>query len=377
MATVGTSSATSQKEHRPSPSPGKASSEICIKMLEPLGFTDDEKEQLVTDILALKKRQIQEFLVQLELPKSGTKAELRSRIEESLLDGTISPEQIVRYLDEVVPWGKQHVYLYGGPKTSMADWKDVGWFEAHLKQHRLGKYLNAVLPLMLPEQMKISSILHNGRRIRVIAIKKREWDERDPEYDESKQTEAGEAVKLRAFVHRVMRGLVAFEWDLISNTAFLQISQLPRGVKYEEVAEEFFDLTAGWLDISRFPILELRKPIQKLHKLEEDKAGETRSHGINYRTMEGRRLEGKSASPSDPLLGDPVIDTAFATMRDSGVAHLGNFYWLPNGAANPGVNPLESEVHVLVVGQHNRISFPTPNKERAVRYVLSRIRSHC
>ncbi len=211
MATVGTSSATSQKEHQSSPSPGKASSEICIKMLEPLGFTDDEQEQLVTDLLALKKRQIQEFLVQLELPKSGTKAELRSRIEESLLDSTISPEQIVRYLDEVVPWGKQHVYLYGGPKTSIADWKDVGWFKAHLKQHRLGKYLNAVLPLMLPEEMKISSILHDGRRIRVIAIKKREWDERDPDYDESKQTEAGEAVKLRAFVHRVMRGLVAFE----------------------------------------------------------------------------------------------------------------------------------------------------------------------
>jgi hypothetical protein len=40
-------------------------------------------------------------------------------------------------------------------------------------------------------------------------------------------------------------------------------------------------------------------------------------------------------------------------------------------------NPLTSDVHVIVVGAQNRINFPTPNDESSVRYVLSRIRSHC
>jgi hypothetical protein len=40
-------------------------------------------------------------------------------------------------------------------------------------------------------------------------------------------------------------------------------------------------------------------------------------------------------------------------------------------------NPLTSDVHVIVVGAQNRINFPTPNDEPSVRYVLSRIRSHC
>jgi hypothetical protein len=38
---------------------------------------------------------------------------------------------------------------------------------------------------------------------------------------------------------------------------------------------------------------------------------------------------------------------------------------------------LTSDVHVIVVGAQNRINFPTPNDEPSVRYVLSRIRSHC
>ncbi|MCK4873634.1 MAG: hypothetical protein KAS72_13005 [Phycisphaerales bacterium] len=349
---------------------------MSIKTLVAPGFTDAELAQLVTDLLALKKPQIQDFLAQIELPKSGTKAEIRDRIDEALRDGAIPPDRFVRFLDEVTPWGKQHVFLYKGPGASIANWKKADWVEGLLKQHRLGKYLNATLPLALPEKMKVSSILHGERKLRITAIKKREWYERDPQYDESKVTGVGEAIDLRAFIHRVVRGLVAFEWDLTANTAFLQISQLPAGFRYEEVAKEFFDLIGGWLDISRFTIVDLRRPIQKLHELEENGAGETRSHGINYRTLEGRRLEGKSASPTDPLLGDVVIDAALSAIRRSGVGHLGNFYWLPNGATNPCVNPLEAEVHVIIVGQHNRVSFPTPNREQTIRHVLSRIRSH-
>ena len=49
-------------------------------------------------------------------------------------------------------------------------------------------------------------------------------------------------MELRAYVHRVARSLVAFEWDLIANNAFLQISQLPRGFDYDAVANEFLSM---------------------------------------------------------------------------------------------------------------------------------------
>lgn len=341
------------------------------------GFNDDEQALLIADLLALKKTQISEFLSMNELPRSGTKEELRERIEAAIQAGSLTLAGIVQFLDGVIPWGKQHVYLFKGPQTPITDWRDMKWLTKLLKQHRLGKYLNACLPLVLPEKMKVSSILHDASRLRITAVKRRDWWERDSKYDASGTTDEGEDVELRAFVHRVTRSLVAFEWDLVANVAFLQISQLPTGFDYAVVADEFFEPLKKWLDRSKFTLVDLQPPIKALHALEETGAGETRSHGINYRTLQGRRFEGKSATPADSLLGEPSIDAALTAIRKTGVGHLGNFYWLPNTGANPAANPLDAEAHVIVVGFKSRINFPTPNAEETVRYVLSRIRSHC
>jgi hypothetical protein len=350
---------------------------MTVRTLAAPSFTDEEQSLIVTDLLALKKTKIAEFLGQNRLLRSGTKEEIRVRVEEALDDGSLSLTRIVQFLDEVVPWGKQHVYLYDGPKSPIANWRRDEWVSNLLKKHRLGKYLNASLPLILPDKMKLSSVLHDEDRLRISAVKKRDWWERDPDYDDDAETRDGDEIELRAFIHRVTRSLVAFEWDLVSNTAFLQISQLPSKIKYEKVAEEFFGFVSEWLDVKQFSVLDLGPVIKNLHKLEESGAGETRSHGIRYRMLDGRSVEGKSGSPADPLVGDTVIDALLGTVRDKGNGHHGNFYWL-NGESPKQIKcPLEDEAHVIVVGDHNRVSFPTPNDEETVRYVLSRIRSHC
>lgn len=88
---------------------------MSIKTLKAPGYGDEELAQLVTDLLVLKKAQIQDFLGQNKLRKSGTKAEFREWIEEALRDGDLAPECIFQFLGAVIPWGKQHVYLYTGP----------------------------------------------------------------------------------------------------------------------------------------------------------------------------------------------------------------------------------------------------------------------
>ncbi len=347
-----------------------------IETLQPPEFSEDEQTQIITDLLALKKTQISDFLGGNGLPRSGTKEEIRGRIEESLANGSLAFSQLVLFLDEVIPWGKQHVFLYKGPSSSTANWKSTDWVAELLKTHRLSKFLNATLPLALPDKMKLSSILHDSGRLRVTAVKRRDWWERKSEYDNSTQTADGDAIELRAFVHRVTRSLVAFEWNLNSNIAFLQVSQLPTGFRYSEVAEEFFKLTTGWLDIKTFSVVKVASAIKNLHEQEETGTLETRSHGINYRTLQGRRFEGKSASPSDSLLGEPSIDAAMGAVRRSGVGYLGNFYWLPKSRTNGAVNPLDAEAHAIIVASDNRVNFPTANSEQAIRHVLSRIRFH-
>jgi hypothetical protein len=340
-------------------------------------FSDEEQSQIITELLALKKSIIAVFLQRHHLATPGRKDVLRLRIEDQIHNGKLTIEQVLQYLDEVVPWGKQHVFLYQGPQNLNPNWRNESWVDKLLKSHRLKTLLNQKRSLALPAALTISEIAHSEQRLRIVAIRKREWRERCEEYDDSTQTPDGEAVELRAFLHRITRSMVSFEWDFLANTAFLQIAQLPSGLDYDEVADEFKNLIRKWLNLDSFSPVDLRRAIKNLHALEDDGNGEATAHVVNYRLLTGRRFEARSASSADPLVGEASMDIALREIRNSGVGHLGNLYWLPKDCGNGVVNPLTDKIHVILVGERKRVNFPTPNTEADVRYVLSRIRSHC
>jgi len=346
-----------------------------VKLLQPLDYTAEERQALIDFVLALRKTHIQDFLQRMGLPKSGTKVDIRERLQEALDEGRLGYEQLVDFLDSVTPWGKQHVFLYTGPRGDLRPWKDPDQLLDRLKHHRLGRLFNARLPLILPDKLTLSSITHADGRLRVTAVQRREYTERTPEHDDQKETQEGERIILRAYMLHLSRTLVAFEWDLDANTAMLQITQLRRDTLYEEVAPEFFGLIGSWLDIRLFALVDVRRAIRRLHELEGSGQAEARSHGIHYRTLQGRRLSAHSPSPRDSVLGEAVIDRAIDNVGKSGVGHLGNFYWLANIRPGPVPNPLDGDVHVIIVGDKSRINFPTPNTEDVVRYVLHRVRA--
>ncbi|RLC74640.1 MAG: hypothetical protein DRJ03_31600 [Chloroflexi bacterium] len=346
-----------------------------IRLLQPPEYTAEEQRALVDFVLALRKGHIQDLLRRADLPRSGTKHALRERLEAALDEGRLTYEEVVDFLDSVAPWGKQHVFLFNGPRSNLRAWKDPQQFKQLLKRHRVGKLLNARLPLILPDELTLSSITHLDGRLRVTAVQKREYTERAPEHDGRKETDDGEKITLRAYVHHLSRTIVVFEWDLDANTAMLQITQLDRDTLCEEMAKEFFTLVGNWLDIGLFGLVDLRRVIRRLHELERSGQAEVRSHGIHYRSLQGRRVSAHSASPHDSVLGEPVIDQAMDIVSKNGVGHLGNFYWLGGITPGPVSNPLNGDVHVIIVGDKSRINFPTPNTEDVVRYVLHRVRA--
>lgn len=109
----------------------------------------------------------------------------------------------------------------------------------------------------------------------------------------------GDDVELRAFVHRVTRSLVAFEWDLVANVAFLQISQLPTGFDYADVADEFFEPLQPWLDRSKFTLVDLRQPIKALHELEE--SGPAKPARTESTTAPCRVGDSRGRAPAPPI----------------------------------------------------------------------------
>lgn len=346
-----------------------------IKLLDRPDYTAEERQALIDFVLSLRKSHIQDFMKRVELPKSGAKSDLRERLQDALDEGHITYEQLVDFLDSVAPWGKQHVILFTGPRGDLKSWKDPNQVLHRLKQHRMGNLFNAQLPLILPEKLTLSSITQVAGRLRITGVQRCDYNERTPERDEQKEIETGEQIILKAYMQYLSRAVIAFEWDLDANTAMLQITQLHSDSLYEEVAEEFFDLIASWLDIQLFGAVDVRRAIRRLHELEGNGNGETRSHGIQYRTTLGRRLSAHSPSPRDSVLGEPDIDQAMDNVGKNGVGHLGNFYWLAGNKPGPVSNPLKDDVHVIIVGDKSRINFPTPNTEDVVRYVLHRVRA--
>jgi len=282
------------------------------EVLEAPAFTDEERRAVVDFMLALRKSHIQDFLKSIDLPKSGSKSKLREQIQDALDDGRLTAAQLVAFLDTVVPWGKQHVFLFTGPRGDVGSWKDPQHVLDKLKKQQLEHLFNARLPLVLPEKLTLSSITHAAGKLRVTAVQKREYTERAPEHDDTKETDGDGEVILKAYVHHVSRTLVAFEWDLNANAAMLQITQLNRDTLYEEVAKEFYKLVSGWLDSTMFAPVNVRAAIRKLHEMADNGHAEARFHGIDYRTLRGSRLSAKSPSARDSVFADDVIDGAMA-----------------------------------------------------------------
>lgn len=349
-----------------------------IRSLAAPNYTDEERIALIDFVLSLKKSEIERLLREAHLPRTGTKSTLRVRIDEALSSGALDYAEVIGLLDAVTPWGKQHVFLLGGPPMGPGRWLDAESTRRLLLSHDLDHLFNARLPMILPDHLTLSAIDHDGGVLRVVAVEKRMYAERAEEYDEWKGTDTGKPISLRAYVNHVTRTIVTFEWDLRSNTAMLRITQLYRDADYDAVAASFKSLVRDWLEIdAMFLLLDLRGVNKKLYDMEKAGSNEARSHDYQFMSPAGRRVSVRSPSATDSVLGEVEIDAALAGVGDAGVGRLGNFYWLPRVSPGPASNPLASEVHVIIVANKSRINFTTPNSESDVRYVLHRIRAHC
>jgi hypothetical protein len=278
-------------------------------------------------------------------------------------------------VDQLSPWGKQHVYLLDGPRSTLAQkMKQESFLRTQLKPVGLEGLLNASLPLVLPRALRISAIEHTSRHLRVVAVERRESWERDESLDKPGTTEEGETIDFRAYVKDVQRGLVIFEWDLLANVAAVRITQLPARFSYEEKRDEFYRL-CSWIPFADFQPIDLRKVVRKLHEAEEDGRPEARTHVVDYRTKGGRRIMGTSASPEDPLPGEAIVDNALRGVRQGSQGHLGNFYWLPISEVAIDGNILEDRFHTIIVAYHDRINFTVSSSPEVFQYVSSRIRA--
>jgi hypothetical protein len=367
-------------------------------------YTLEEQQLAIASMLRLNNPLINAFLAHHGLKKGNNKAQLQLRITDALEAEVISYADIYKYLHPIESWGRQHIVLFDGPAKNLEEWSDPQWVIAHIENQKLSHLLNIDTPLALPKDLTLSSIKYSNSVLRITAVERREGEVRDPESDYSTETffpgsaktdghvdqptdpsqtediqsqlTIDESIIYRAYRYRIYRGIISFEWDVAANHAFLQISQLPSGEKYEDAITRFDILVSNIIKLGDYSPLCLRSVIARLHELEELRKPEARSQGIAYKTVQGRTIEGKSAAGTLNLLGESVVDTTMSTVRKVSVGHTGNFYWLPPDVnIQDSQNPLTQELHVYLNGDAQRCNFPVLTPESHTRYVLQRIRA--
>lgn len=325
---------------------------------------------------AHKMEFVQAFLRERQLPYSFTKAGLVERLREYLQNGHLRFEELVELLNKIEGWGNQQVYLYQAPGPLSRAWRDIHAVRRILGRTGYGNLLNNPLPLVMPEETTLSSVEWTENRVRFLWIEKRYWKERATEEDRRQPiaaTTAGalsEEIIWQAYRVRIVRGLVAFDWDTISGKAMLLIQRLPSGSGYVSVREQFEHELQQLFAIDSFERIRVSSALRRLEQRDE-----TRKHYMKFESDNRSHIAVTSPSANhDVFADDPVVERTRKALADEASGLLGRFYW------KPVAGKLSREVYTYIYGEQDddqRVGILAEHLESDVRYVLSRIRSHC
>src|SRR5581483_7741069 len=147
-----------------------------------------DRDLLIDFLISLRLDRVRTFLQQNGVAHSGTRPELRDRLAEALDDGSVTTDAIVLFLDDVEPWGKQHVLVYRAPARKPTHWTDPARARRTLLAGTLGELVDQPLPLVLPETLRVSSIRTHSRGFSVLAVESRAHTERVEELDRMTRT---------------------------------------------------------------------------------------------------------------------------------------------------------------------------------------------
>jgi len=323
--------------------------------------TAEELALLVDYLFAHRKHHVQSFLGEHGIPRTGTKLQLRERLQQSRNDGHFRVLDLITLLDRIEGWGNQHCYLFRAADSRAASWRKQSTVEKTLRENRCIGLLNKRRPLLLPERPTLSSISWSEQRVRLLWVERREWEERLADQDFSR-----DGVLFKAHRPALERGITSFDWDLVSGHAALMIQRLPSGTRYDTIRDRYLKELEPLVAISTFELVRASRGIGRI-----EASGEARSRQLAHETRRGSRATFTSRGRKrDAFTDDPDLNASRAALRDT-AAVLGNFYWQPMG------DKLKREVHLKLYAQDQRVGVFGELNEVEVRYVLSRIRHHC
>lgn len=373
--------------------------------------TADEVGQAVELLTSLRNEAARGLLRSVGLSGSGTKGELRTRILRGLADDVITPEAVMRALDEVEGWGNQHVVLQVSTEAAAERWQDIEHVRRSLGRCGVLDRLNRSRLLGVPGQPELAEIRWDDRHLRVVWVYgQRPWvpapeldvprsedlADNDRHGDGARQgdnevgsggvnesgvanraysaggfdtlgfdTFAGE-VCYKAFRRGARRHLCRFDWDLVTGEAFLALPRMKRESDYASLQGRLLGEVGDFLPLDAFTTLRLAGLIRRL-----EVSNEVSKREVDLVTSKRTEIRFRSAGPKSDAYADPIISAARRSIPEGKLSgRRGQFYWLATGELR---RPIQMRVHADV----DRVAIHDQCTESEARYVLARVRHHC
>lgn len=336
----------------------------------------EETEALLSHVLSLRRDFIDDLL-RGKVPFAGRKkGELRGQLKLALEEGALSVEDVLRFLAEREPAGKQHVFLYRVKASINDEWRGTEAVRQAIEEAGYEELLNAELPVAMPEELTLSSIKVDEDEVEIIAVEARRYTEHVEDLDEYGETSDGTEIEWRAFAHRVARSTVRLRWDLTTRGAELHITQATeKGTVrnyYDEVVQRFSQQIEPFLDFSNFQPINMHKVLHALGSLEQGANPLTRSRETSFESPGGSHVRARSPSRTASVYEEQVVRQALGPVDTPTSGQGGNLYWL-HTAAQDGA--LDEDLHTVLIAHDSRVHFMRPSSAEAISYVLGQIRS--
>lgn len=369
-------------------------------------ITADEVGQAVELLTSLRNEAARGLLRSAGLSGSGTKGELRTRILRGLADDVITPEGVMRALDEVEGWGNQHVVLQVSTEAAAERWQDLEHVRRSLGRSGVLDRLNRSRLLGVPGQPELGEIRWDDRHLRVVWVYgQRPWvpapeldvpgredlvdgvqqgegaREGDGEVGSGVVSEEGFAkraypargldtfageVCYKAFRRGARRHLCRFDWDLVTGEAFLTLPRMNRESDYASLQGRLLGEAGDFLPLDAFTTLRLAGLIRRL-----ESSNEVSKREVDLVTSKRAEIRFRSAGPKSDAYADPIVSAARRSIPEGKLSgRRGQFYWLAKGELQ---RPIQMRVHADV----DRIAIHDQCTESEARYVLERVRHHC
>lgn len=210
---------------------------------------------------------------------NSTKHDIRTKLEQWLEFNELDINELNDIQTELEGWGNQQIYLFKcltSKRILKSSWYLRAWVEKHLQDVDPALVLDKRNPLALPESAQLIAVYYSvncdGPRIRFVWAQKQIRTQRDPSLDSESDTFAFnevnilERVIMQGYRETVNRGIISFDWDIVSGKAMLLIDKRSER-EYRPLRKKIMTDLNDFFENVDFEYLEIRPAIVNRNEL--------------------------------------------------------------------------------------------------------------